>query len=237
MSSSYLTLLANRYGSDKGSMHGDRHRYAELYDVLWSAERGRVSRMAELGLARGGPETLAGAVERRGDSPSARIWHDYFPQAEIFGFDISDFSHLEAELPRFRFLRGDCGSQEDLAAFARMIGNEVDIIVDDASHASYHQQFALRELFPCLRPGGLYVIEDLHWQPGHIEARVPRVPRTFEWIDALRRGYGIPSVLWPESRLQWLSGQLAGVTLLRDLQVPGGRYVNALALLRKAGAS
>ncbi len=48
---------------------------------------------------------------------------------------------------------------------------DVDIIIDDASHASHHQQNAFVTLFPKLRSGGLYIIEDLRWQRPAYEAK------------------------------------------------------------------
>ena len=45
----------------------------------------------------------------------------------------------------------------------------LDIVLDDASHASHHQQYGFLELFPRLAPGGLYIIEDLRWQPPALE--------------------------------------------------------------------
>ena len=38
-------------------------------------------------------------------------------------------------------------------------------------------------LFDCLKPGGLYIIEDLGWQPGQIEASLPTVPKTAEVLS------------------------------------------------------
>jgi len=53
-----------------------------------------------------------------------------------------------------------------------------DIIIDDGSHASWHQQLTLRTLFPRLEKGGLYIIEDLHYQPPGIEALYPGTRKT-----------------------------------------------------------
>jgi len=52
---------------------------------------------------------------------------------------------------------------------------ELDIIIDDASHASHHQQKGFLELFPKLKSGGLYIIEDLRWQPKGMEKEVEAV--------------------------------------------------------------
>jgi SAM-dependent methyltransferase len=235
MFSSVLNRLANRHGSDKGSTVADRHRYAQLYDVLFHNEREGTRKVLELGLARGGPEApIGGAVERHCGSPSVAMWIEYFPNAAIYGFDISDFAHLEEQFGRFCFLRGDCGSAADLSRLAAMVGDDVDIIIDDASHASFHQQMALRELFGCLRSGGLYVIEDLHWQPPHIESRLPPAHKTIEWLAAFREGTGLLSSVWTGDAIQALFKSVASAVVLTDLQVPGSRYRNSLALLRKA---
>ena len=44
------------------------------------------------------------------------------------------------------------------------------------TRASYHQLVTLRTLFPKVRPGGFYIIEDLDWQPPDLEASLPRTP-------------------------------------------------------------
>lgn len=237
MFNALLSLLADRFGSDKGRLHGDRHRYADLYELLLHNERNSLGKLVELGLARGGPEDPHhGAVERRCDSPSIGMWIEYFPNAEVFGFDISDFSHLERAYSRFRFVHGDCGREADLIRLRDACGS-VDLIVDDASHASFHQQLALRTLFPAVRPGGLYIIEDLHWQPPHIEPALPAVPRTLDWLNALREGRGLLSVLWSAEALRALSAEIGSLLVLTDLQIPGSRYRNAIGLIRKKSAA
>lgn len=154
-----LTDLADRYGSDKGSA---KHRYTELYHMLFHPYRNRAIRFLEMGLQIGGPEHGVSADRPTTDLPSVRMWLEFFPRARVHGLDVSDFSWFGAD--RFTFHRCDMDAREDIArAVADM--PDFDIILDDASHASHHQQNAFLELFPRLRRGGLYIIEDLRWQP------------------------------------------------------------------------
>lgn len=160
-----LTDLADRYGSDKGST---KHRYTELYHMLFNPYRQRKITFLEMGLLVGGPEVGADADRETGDLPSIRMWLEYFPKADIHGLDVSDFSWFKDE--RFTFHRCD---MDDRAEITRAIDAmpAPDIVIDDASHASHHQQNAFLEIFPRLKSGGLYVIEDLRWQPDTYEKR------------------------------------------------------------------
>jgi hypothetical protein len=94
---------------------------------------------------------------------------NFFPNAQLFGFDIDDFSSVKID--GCKILRGDAASREDLASLIKTIGRPVDILIDDASHASHHQQICLGMLFPMVSSGGMYVIEDLHWQDERIEKK------------------------------------------------------------------
>lgn len=154
-----LTDLADRYGSDKGST---KHRYTELYHMLFHPYRQRKITFLEMGLLIGGPEHGIDKDRETDDCPSIRMWLEYFPKAEIHGLDVSDFSWFKHD--RFTFHRCDMDVREEIAQVAASIPAP-DIIIDDASHASHHQQNAFLELFPKLVSGGLYIIEDLRWQP------------------------------------------------------------------------
>ncbi|EMI16073.1 O-methyltransferase [Rhodopirellula maiorica SM1] len=90
------------------------------------------------------------------------MWLEFFSQATINGLDISDFS--DVEIPRATIFQADQSDARRLTEIAEEVG-PFDIIIDDGSHASAHQQVTLGALFPYLKPGGLYVIEDTHWQP------------------------------------------------------------------------
>jgi len=176
-----LTGLADKYRSDKGTRYGEPpHRYTTLYDLILYPYRNQPINFLEIGLAVGGPE-VGGPVDRQVVSPSVLMWLDYFSIATVYGFDISDFSHMRAD--RFHFIRGDSGSAEDLRRLASAAPH-FDIVIDDASHASYHQQLAFKHLFPRVASGGLYIIEDLHWQSPQYESILPRVPKTGDFLTS-----------------------------------------------------
>ena len=176
-----LTDLANQFGSDKGTKHGSPpHKYTYLYDLVLARYRSREINLLELGLAGGGPE-VGGPRERTVDSPSVQMWLEYFAAGHVFGFDVSDFSHIRH--PRFTFIRGDLGSEADLERVAQA-AEGYDIVMDDASHASWHQQLAFKHLFPRLRDGGSYIIEDLHWQSPFYEGLASGVPTTADFMIA-----------------------------------------------------
>lgn len=186
-----LTDLADRYGSDKGSK---KHRYTELYHMLFHPYRSRSITFLEMGLLIGGPEHGIDADRETTDLPSIRMWLDYFPKARIHGLDVSDFSWFTHD--RFTFHRCD---MEDRAAIRDAIATvrpAPSIVIDDASHASHHQQNAFLEIFPRLESGGLYVIEDLRWQPDTYEKKgITKTAALFRsWLDERRFVHSDPEV-------------------------------------------
>jgi hypothetical protein len=118
-------------------------------------------------------------------APSLRVWRDYFPKAKLFGFDIDDFSMVK--IPNCTIVRGDSSSREDLRGLGEL--GPFDIVIEDASHASHHQQITLAALFPFMKSGGLFCIEDLHWQPKDLEPK--DAPKT---RDVIRNGYQSPYI-------------------------------------------
>jgi hypothetical protein len=59
-------------------------------------------------------------------------------------------------------------SQDDRAAVTAVIdqefgGEEIDLVIDDASHYYEHSRKSFEIVFPRLRQGGLYIIEDWQW--------------------------------------------------------------------------
>lgn len=103
-------------------------------------------RVLEIGVWRGG---------------SLGLWREYFgPEAVIFGIDI------DPESATFGVSDGEIriGSQVDTYFTSSVIDEMggVDVVIDDGSHESAHVIATLRDLWPRLADGGLYLIEDLH---------------------------------------------------------------------------
>jgi hypothetical protein len=171
-----LTTLANAARTDKGTVAGLGHGYSLLYDLLFAGRRLEPLNICEIGLCIGGPEVASGSIDRSvNDVPSIRMWREYFPHARLYGVDISDFSAFENEW--FKFVRADAGDAQQLKKVADL-GVGFDIVIDDGSHAPFHQQRTFLSLFPTLRPGGMFIIEDIQWQPRTYSDKLPRVPRT-----------------------------------------------------------
>lgn len=171
-----LTALANKSNTDKGTVTGQGHGYSLVYDLLFAGRRLEPLNFCEIGLCIGGPEVTSGSIDRTvNDLPSIKMWREYFPNAKLYGVDISDFSAFEND--GFKFVRADAGDEKQLQKVADL-GVPFDVIIDDGSHAPFHQQRAFLSLFPTLRPGGLFIIEDIQWQPSTYSQTLPQVPRT-----------------------------------------------------------
>ncbi|MBK6638267.1 MAG: hypothetical protein IPH08_14770 [Rhodocyclaceae bacterium] len=182
-----LTRLANHYRSDKGTETYCAHGYTRIYQALLEPFRHCPLRIAEIGLLHGRSQAEgADAIAHLG-CPSLRMWADYLPNSSIHGFDIVDFSRFASE--RVRIACGDQGNRRELSRLVDLAEGAFDLIIDDGSHASHHQQITLGALFPALADGGLYIIEDLHFQPAELEMN--GVTKTREFLAGLsRRGSG-----------------------------------------------
>jgi hypothetical protein len=183
-----LTLLADQLGSDKGTRFS-AHLYTRVYEKFFRRLRDQPLCLLEIGLMRSDIERRT--IQRKDDgtslaaaahAPSLQMWRKYFPLATLFGFDIDDFSKVDIE--GCTIFRGDMSSREDLAKLVSAIDRPIDILIEDASHASHHQQIALGFLFPKLQAGGMYVIEDLHWQDDRLEEK--GAPKTKDLLMQLK---------------------------------------------------
>ena len=140
-----LAFLAGYFNTDKMG----NHFYAPHYMTHFRAFRRRRIKLLEIG--------VGGVAAPDFGGHSLRMWKRYFPRAEIYSVDIYDKSALEES--RIRIFRG---SQIDPGLWAEVFKEvgEFDLIIDDGSHVNRHVLETFRMLFPRLKSGGIYVIED-----------------------------------------------------------------------------
>lgn len=140
-----LNRLARIYKSDKWG----KHYYTKHYQANFSKFKYKKIKLFEIGV--GGYHY----PDRGGNS--LRMWKRYFPFGCIFSLDIYDKSFVEES--RIKIFQG---SQVDENVLDKIIGHmgEPDIIIDDGSHINEHVITTFQFLFPKLKNGGIYVIED-----------------------------------------------------------------------------
>ncbi len=147
---SELDSLAIKYGTDKSSIYHGYTKYYESYLKDWK-ERNVV--VIELGT--GGYEY----ADRGGES--ARMWYSYFINGKIISMDIFQKEGIIND--RTEFWQG---SQTDKHLLKTIIGRELDkeirIVIDDASHHNIRTIESFRIIFPLLKSGDLYIVEDVH---------------------------------------------------------------------------
>ena len=169
--------MADQYETDKNRITGHGHFYSRVYDKIFTDIRLSAQSFMEIGLCRGLHEGW-----RQEKIPPAGLWLKYFPFAKIYGVDISDFSWFDHE--RFEFFRCDCSNHSEVQLLASRISySSMDVIIDDASHASFDQQLCFVSLFPKVRQGGLYIIEDLDWQPTNEKQGFTKTKRLFKELS------------------------------------------------------
>ena len=197
-----LCELARKYETDKGGGHlryggGDCdtcHGYTEHYHRMFADIREDVRNVLEIGVNRG---------------CSLKMWADYFPNAQIVGIDNDAACMVGGHLflpamadPRITTITADQNNAGDLQR-ALLGWRDFDVIIDDGSHERPHQRVSLQTLLPYLKPGGMYVVEDL----GNIfvEPELADIPAALGWVygtipceGGLGKAAGIEWLFWVE---------------------------------------
>ncbi len=123
-------------GTDKGV-----HTYAQTYERLIGPLTAFPARILELGVDSGS---------------SMKFWLKMFPLGEVHGIDL--FDRCEVKDPRLTTYQR---FQQDPGVALLWPEEHFDVIVDDCGHRAEWQRASVQILWPCLKPGGLYFIEDI----------------------------------------------------------------------------
>lgn len=144
-----LDQIGLRAGTDKAS---NGHNYLNFYEKYLSPLRDKPITLVEAGI--GGYHY----PDRGGES--LRMWCKYFehPDRRIVGFDIYDKSGINpAGAMVFQIDQTD-----EAALLAKFAGVAIDVFIDDASHINEKSIRTFEIMFPLLKPGGIYIWEDIH---------------------------------------------------------------------------
>lgn len=142
-----LPRYAVRYGTDKINQFHTFNglSYIDLYTSYLSRFRKKHINLLEIGVLNGA---------------SLRMWKHFFKRSRIYGLDINPQArqHEESRVEIW------IGSQADKGLLMQLSEDAggFDIVIDDGSHVNRHIVASFNALFDSMRPGGVYVIEDLH---------------------------------------------------------------------------
>jgi hypothetical protein len=144
-----LDQIALECGTDKSSRH---HDYCRIYEKYFEKWRDSPITLIEAGF--GGYEHFGRGGE------SIRMWQEYFTMANIVSFDLYP---KDVDLYDSRRTSYYCGHQTDKEFLREMISvsGHPNIIIDDASHINPLTIDTFTYLWPRLKSGGIYVVEDL----------------------------------------------------------------------------
>ncbi|MBT8101357.1 MAG: class I SAM-dependent methyltransferase [Gammaproteobacteria bacterium] len=193
------------------------HHYFDIYTKHFGQYLDRPIKMLEIGVYRGG---------------SLRMWKDYFhPDSTIVGIDIDKTCKDHEIADRNVFVR--IGSQAD-PHFLAEVNEEFgpfDIILDDGSHKTHHQNISFGALFrPALKDGGCYMVEDVHtnyWLK-HVDSEDTFIDLSKQMVDLLHEPYfnrkethfrhGHPEAVH-ELKLSYLAANLASIAFYDSVVV------------------
>lgn len=143
-----LNELALHFGTDKSTAH---HGYCDTYERYFAPLRDEPITLLELGFGGYHYPDRGGA--------GAKMWAEYFQNGTIVTTDI--YAKNTVGHNRIFFYQGD---QTDGKFLLEVIArtHRPDIIVDDGGHQVDTVIKSFEILFPMLKPGGWYVVEDVH---------------------------------------------------------------------------
>jgi len=130
-------------GLSTGTDKATQHKYCDFYEKHLTGLFDKSISLLEIGVWKG---------------ESLRIWKEYFQTGNIYAIDI-DPTVLISEDRISTILCDQTNRQSLLTIFDKI---EFDIIVDDGGHKMDQQQISIGSLFTRLKPGGFYLLEDLH---------------------------------------------------------------------------
>lgn len=143
--------------------------YFDIYHRHFSRFTGREVHVLEIGVYSGG---------------SLEMWREYFgPKCRVYGVDIERACKVYED-DRTKIFVGDQGDRGFWKRFKEQ-NPAIDILIDDGSHDPEHQIVTLEEMLPHLRPGGIYLCEDVHGKWNRFHAYVQGLATELNSVESV----------------------------------------------------
>lgn len=134
-----LQEIGIKHNTDKATLHF----FLDGYEKFLISCDIQVKVLVEMGIWEGG---------------SLRMWSEYFPYAEVIGLD---------------FDAAKCFSEDNIKCYVAdqnrpetildaLVGKDVDLFIDDGGHMMTQQIDTFNTVWPTLKKGAVYILEDLH---------------------------------------------------------------------------
>jgi len=200
-----LTQIGIKHNSDKAYLH----KFTDHYEPTLGPVKHTIHNMLEIGIETGA---------------SLNMWKEWLPHAHVYAIDTVDCTHMSDDRCTIWKM-----SQTDVTGITEALqGIALDLIVDDGSHFCNHQQITLQGLWPLLKSGGWYIIEDIHtstWPDFHDAAYCT----TQQWAnDVIKRTAA--NSLPTHACLKHIEQQLENLHVYTG---PNGSTHSQVALLKK----
>lgn len=189
-----LIKLFEKYSLDK-LYHKYQHIY---YDIL---KDNNIKNLLEIGIGTIDETKVSNMnYHKAGVAPnytfgnSLRAWRDYLPNANIYGIDVDENTMFEEER-----IKTFCSSSMDKNKMDKILSSigKFDLIIDDGLHTLEANLSTLEIVFPYLKDGGYYLIEDINERPDCYIVDFLKDERFLKIIDG--REWALHADVYPEN--------------------------------------
>ena len=158
------SALNNAY-SDKASQHSYHKIYAHIFESM------TINNFLEIGLFLNElPHT------------DLTAWAEVFPSANLYGADMKSDQLFDTDNITMTYV--DQNNTESLNALLNKFSVEFDVILDDASHMYGSTIHTFEHLYPALKSGGVYLIEDCQADNPNINGWQQTVSALSEYFES-----------------------------------------------------
>jgi hypothetical protein len=159
-----LVELFEKYSLDKLY-----HKYQDLYYNILKDNINNTKNLLEIGIGTIDENKVSsmygfkvGLAPEYTFGNSLRAWRDYLPNANVYGIDVDENTMFEEDR-----IKTFCSSSMDKDKMDKILSNidNFDLIIDDGLHTLEANITTLEIVFPYLKDGGYYIIEDVNERP------------------------------------------------------------------------